>query len=236
MWRVGKVIKASAEAERFRSLAVEVTDWEGHRPGQHVAVRLTAEDGSQVVRDYSIASSPEESLPVFTVEKVDEGGVSSYLVDELQVGNRLELCGPLGEHFVWEVQMGAPLLLVAGGSGIVPLMSMIRHRAAVNNDAPTRLLYSLRSPKEFIYRSELERLTAADESLEVIPTFTNSPPPGWEGARGRVNFELLQDVAWPPEERPLAYISGPTQFVEKISALLLRLGYEPAHVKTEFFG
>jgi ferredoxin-NADP reductase len=200
-------------------------------------VRLTAEDGYQVERSYSIASPPEEAPRVtLTVERLDDGEVSPYLVDELRVGDKLELRGPIGGYFVWEARLGGPLLLVAGGSGIVPLMAMLRHRAAAGSSVPTRLLYSSRAYEDIIYREELDRLAAAGTALEVVHTLTRTQPPGWTGYRRRIDTVMLSEVAWPAAERPLAFICGPTPMVEAASASLVALGGDPQRIKTERFG
>jgi ferredoxin-NADP reductase len=202
-----------------------------------VDVRLTAEDGYQAERSYSIASPPEEQPRVtLTVERLDDGEVSPYLTDELRVGDKLELRGPIGGYFVWEARMGGPLLLVAGGSGIVPLMAMLRHRAAVGSTVPTRLLYSSRSYADIIYRDELDRLDQADQMLEVVQTLTRAQPPGWTGYHRRIDTDMLREVAWPSEQYPLMYICGPTPFVETAAASLVTLGHEPGRIKTERFG
>jgi len=209
----------------------------GHRAGQHVDVRLTAEDGYQAERSYSIASPPEEQPRVtLTVERLDDGEVSPYLTDELRIGDKLELRGPIGGYFVWEARLGGPLLLVAGGSGIVPLMAMLRHRAAVGSTIPTRLLYSSRSYADIIYREELEHLDEADQMLEVVQTLTRVQPPGWTGYHRRIDTDMLREVAWPSDQHPLMYICGPTPFVETAAASLVTLGHEPARIKTERFG
>jgi ferredoxin-NADP reductase len=209
----------------------------GHRPGQHVDVRLTAEDGYQAERSYSIASPPEEEPRVtLTVERLDDGEVSPYLTEELRAGDKLELRGPIGGYFVWEPSMGGPLLLIAGGSGIVPLMAMIRHRAAVGSTVPTRLLYSSRSVEDVIYRDELERLVSSTTMLEVALTLTRVQPPGWTGYHRRIDTDMLREVAWPLDQRPLTLICGPTPFVETAAANLVTLGYEPGRIKTERFG
>jgi ferredoxin-NADP reductase len=202
-----------------------------------VDVRLTAEDGYQAERSYSIASPPEEAPRVtLTVERLDDGEVSPYLTEELRVGDKLELRGPIGGYFVWEAQMGGPLLLVAGGSGIVPLMAMLRHRAAVGSTVATRLLYSSRSLEDVIYRDELERLMKSSTMLEVVQTLTRAQPPGWTGYARRIDTQMLREVAWPVEQRPLAFICGPTPFVETAAASLVDLGHEPGRIKTERFG
>jgi ferredoxin-NADP reductase len=171
-----------------------------------------------------------------TVERIDDGEVSPYLTEDLRVGDKLELRGPIGGYFVWEAQMGGPLLLVAGGSGIVPLMAMLRHRAVVGSSVPTRLLYSSRSLEDVIYRDELARLKEADQMLAVLHTLTRSHPSGWTGYSRRIDTQMMREVAWPVEQHPLAYICGPTPFVETAAASLVELGYEPARIKTERFG
>jgi ferredoxin-NADP reductase len=235
-WRIGEVVETHPETPRTRSLFLEVPGWEGHKAGQHVDVRLTAEDGYQTQRSYSIASAPEEGQLEIVVERLEDGEVSPYLTDELRVGDRLELRGPIGGWFTWEAREGGPLLLVAGGSGIAPLMAMIRHRAAANSDASCRLLYSSRSREETIYAEELDRLSAEDGALEVIHTLTRSQPPGWTGYSRRIDREMLKEIAPPPEERPLAFVCGPTPLVEAAASALVELGHDPARVKTERFG
>jgi ferredoxin-NADP reductase len=233
-WRVGEVVETVAETPRVRTLVLDVPAWPGHRAGQHVDVRLTAEDGYQAERSYSIASAPENGRVALTVERLDDGEVSPYLVDEVVAGDRFELRGPIGGYFVWEAGHGGPLLLVAGGSGVVPLMAMIRHRAAAGSDVPTRLLYSSRSWDHVIYRDELERL--AGDGLEVVHTLTRSQPPGWSGYSRRVDAELLREVAWPPDAEARAYVCGPTSFVESVASGLVELGHDPASIRTERFG
>ena len=236
LWRIGEVVEVVPETPRTKSLMLEVPGWEGHKAGQHIDVRLTAPDGYQAQRSYSIASAPEDWRLVLTVDRLDEGEVSSYLIDELMVGDRLELRGPIGGWFVWEARDGGPLLLVAGGSGVVPLMAMIRHRSSVGSDVPTRLVYSSRSYEEIIYRDELEGLAAQDDSLEVFHTLTRSRPEGWEGYDRRIDARMLSEVAWPPEESPVAFVCGPTPLVEAAASALVGLGHDPARVKTERFG
>ena len=214
---------------------MDPADWPGHRAGQHVDVRLTAEDGYQAQRSYSIASAPEDDHLVLTVERLEDGEVSPYLLDELRPGDALELRGPIGGYFVWNESHGGPLLLLAGGSGIVPLRSMLRHRAAVESSVPVRLLYSSRSLGEVIYREELARLDAAN-GVDVRFTLTREWPDGWQGFRRRIDRELLGEVAWPAEERPLVYVCGPTAFVETAANGLVDLGHDPRLIKTERFG
>ena len=219
----------------MRSIVLRVDDWPGHLPGQHVDVRLTAEDGYQAQRSYSIASAPEDGELTLTVERLDDGEVSPYLVDELRVDDELELRGPIGGYFVWREALGGPLLLVGGGSGIVPLRSMLRHRAAVGSTAPARLLYSARSLADVIYRDELTRLAEAGQ-VDLRLTLTRAKPDGWSGYARRIDREMLADVAWAPAERSLAYVCGPTGFVETAASALAELGHEPARIKTERFG
>ena len=236
-WQLGEVVATQAETARAKSITLSVPNWIGHRAGQHVDVRLTAEDGYQAERSYSISSPPEEQPRVtLTVERLDDGEVSPYLVDELRVGDKLELRGPIGGYFVWEASMGGPLLLVAGGSGMVPLMAMLRHRAAAGGSVATRLLYSSRSYEDVIYRDELDRLVRNTTMLEVVHTLTRVQPPGWTGYQRRVDTEMLREVAWPSDQRPLTFICGPTPFVESAAASLVRLGHEPGRIKTERFG
>ena len=236
-WQLGEVIETQMETVRSKSVLLAVPRWIGHQPGQHVDIRLTAEDGYQAQRSYSIASPPEDSERIaLTVERLEDGEVSPYLVDELRVGDKLELRGPIGGYFVWEEQMGGPLLLVAGGSGIVPLMAMIRHRQRVGSNVATRLIYSSRFYEDIIYRDELDRIASDDNMLEVVYTLTRTQPPGWTGYHRRIDAGLLGEIAWPPEQRPLAFICGPTQFVETSASGLISLGYEPTRTKTERFG
>jgi ferredoxin-NADP reductase len=234
-WRLADVVEVQGETPQTKSLVLSVPGWEGHLPGQHVDVRLTAEDGYQAERSYSIASAPAGERVDLTVERLDDGEVSPYLTDELRTGDKLEIRGPIGGYFTWDIVHGGPLLLVGGGSGVVPLMAMLRHRAARGSQVPTRLLYSSRSFEEVIYREELARL-AADPTLEVIHTLTRAQPPDWTGYRRRIDEAMLAEVVWPPTDRPLAYVCGPTRLVETVASTLVSLGLEPARVKTERFG
>jgi ferredoxin-NADP reductase len=235
-WSIAEVVETSPDTPRTKSLFLEIPDWEGHRAGQHVDVRLTAEDGYQAQRSYSIASAPEEGRVELLVERLEDGEVSPYLTDELRPGDGLELRGPIGGWFAWEAREGGPLFLVAGGSGIAPLMAMIRHRRAAGNDTPVRLLFSSRSYEEIIFREELERVAAEDATLEIIHTLTRSTPPGWEGYDRRIDEEMLGEVAFSPGERPLSFVCGPTPLVETVATDLVGLGHDPARVKTERFG
>jgi len=235
-WQLATVAETIAETPRTRSLVLDVPAWAGHRAGQHVDVRLTAEDGYQAQRSYSIASAPEDARLMLTVDRLPDGEVSPYLVDELRVGDQLELRGPIGGYFTWDQSVGGPLLLIAGGSGIVPLMAMIRHRAAVNSMVPTRLVFSARTADDLIYHTELDRLAAEDATLEVSYTLTRTQPPGWTGYTRRLDHELLQAVAWPPQTNPLIFVCGPTPLVESAAAACTALGYEATRIKTERFG
>jgi ferredoxin-NADP reductase len=236
-WQIGEVVAIRPETVRARSITLDLPGWIGHRAGQHVDVRLTAQDGYQAQRSYSIASPPEEAPRVtLTVERLDDGEVSPYLTEELHIGDQLELRGPIGGYFVWEVLMGGPLLLVAGGSGIVPLMAMLRHRAAMGSTVATRLLYSSRALEDVIYRDELDQLTKSSTMLEMVQTLTRAQPPGWTGYGRRIDLQMLREVAWPVEQHPLTFICGPTPFVETAASNLVKLGHEPARIKTERFG
>jgi len=237
LWRLGEVVEVVVETPRTKSLVLEVPGWEGHKAGQHVDVRLTAEDGYQAQRSYSIASAAEEDQRLtLTVDRLEDGEVSPYLTEVLMRGDRLEFRGPIGGYFTWEAREGGPLLLVGGGSGVVPLMAMIRQRVAVGSDVPVRLLYSSRSYEEIIYREELETLAAKEGSLEVIHTLTRSRPDGWSGYARRIDAQMLEEVGWSPQERPLVFVCGPTPFVEGVGNTLVEVGHDPGRVKTERFG
>ena len=235
-WRIAEVVEVVPETPGTKSLVLDVPGWKGHRAGQHVDVRLTAEDGYQAQRSYSIASAPEDGRLALTVESLEDGEVSPYLTEVLEAGDRLELRGPIGGYFAWEAGDGGPLLLVGGGSGVVPLMAMIRHKVASGSDAPARLLLSSRSYDEIIYRDELGSLSAKDGSLEVFHALTRSTPEGWTGYDRRVDAGMLAEVSWPPTDNPLAFVCGPTPLVEAVATALVGLGHEPARVKTERFG
>ena len=234
-WQLATVAELVDETARSKSLVLDLPAWPGHRAGQHVDVRLTAEDGYQAQRSYSIASGPEDDNLVLTVERLEDGEVSPYLVDELKAGDELELRGPIGGYFVWDQSTGGPLLLIAGGSGVVPFRAMLRHRVAVGAETAVRVLYSARSLDEVLYREEFLAL-GSDEDIGVRLALTRAWPDSWQGHRGRITPELLRDVSWPAEERPLIYICGPTAFVEAIAGQLVAIGHDPSRIKTERFG
>jgi ferredoxin-NADP reductase len=223
------VVELIEETPTTKSIVLDLPEWQGHRAGQHVDVRVTAEDGYQAERSYSIASAPEDEGVVLTVERLDDGEVSPYLTDVLRSGDDLELRGPIGGYFVWDESLGGPLFLVGGGSGVVPLRAMLRHHRAVASRVPARLLYSARTREEIIYREELVQFDARI-------TLTREQPEGWQGHTGRIGRELLEDVAWPPADRPLVYVCGPTGFVETAAELLVALAHEPGRIRTERFG
>jgi ferredoxin-NADP reductase len=231
-WQIATVEAVSDETARVRTIVLDASDWPGHRAGQHLDVRLTAEDGYRAERSYSIASAPGEPVAI-TVERLDDGEVSPYLTEELRVTDALELRGPVGGYFVWDGDDGAPLFLAAGGSGVVPLRAILRHRRRSGSDVPARLLYSSRSLDDVIYRDELAEPA---DGVDVVHTLTRAQPPGWTGYARRVDSAMLAEVAWPVDENPLAFVCGPTSFVEAVASGLVALGYRPERVKTERFG
>ena len=235
IWRVAEVAKIVDETPRVKSLVLDVPGWPGHRPGQHVDVRLTAEDGYQAQRSYSVASEPENTRLMLTVELIEEGEVSPYLTSDVRPGDKFELRGPIGGYFVWTVAMGGPLFLVAGGSGIAPLMSMLRYRAAVKSTIPALLLYSSRTFEDIIYREELDQMAARD-GLTVVYTLTRRQPSGWSGGARRIDRSMLASVSPSVTARPRIFICGPTSLVESTAESLLELGYERNFIKTERFG
>lgn len=236
-WRIARVVETRRETARVATIVFDVPGWEGHRAGQHLDVRLTAEDGYQAQRSYSIASPPEDGARVaLSVERLDDGEVSPYLTDELRVGDAVELRGPIGGWFTWEAEQGGPLLLVAGGSGVVPLVAMLRHRARAGDDTPTRLLYSSRTLEDVIYREELGRLVDESGTLQVWHALTRSQPTGWSSYARRIDRQMLDEVSWPPQERPRVFVCGPTPLVESVASALVELGHAPALVKAERYG
>jgi ferredoxin-NADP reductase len=235
-WQTAAVREVIAETPRVKSLVLHVADWPGHLPGQHVDVRLTGEDGYQAQRSYSIASPPETANLMLTVEHIDEGEVSPYLANEARPGDRFELRGPIGGYFVWTVTVGGPLFLVAGGSGVAPLMAMLRHRAAARNTSPAILLYSSRTFEDIIYRDELDRLAAPGNGLTVGHTLTRVQPAGWTGGARRIDRDMLASCGFPASRCARCFVCGPTPLVETTARSLLSLGHERNLIKTERFG
>jgi len=234
-WQPGTVVELVPETPRATSIVLELPGWPGHRAGQHVDVRLTAADGYQAQRSYSIASAPEDGYLVLTVGSVPDGEVSPYLAGELRPGDELELRGPVGGYFVWDDSIREPVLLVAGGLGIVPFRSMLRHRQAARGDVAVRLLYSARSLEDVIYREELMRLAAYDE-VDIRFALTRQWPRTWHGHSGRIDSRLLSEVSWSAVDRPRVFICGPTPFVETAASTLAAQGQPPDRIKTERFG
>ncbi len=235
-WRVAEVREIIVETPRVKTLILNVPDWPGHLAGQHVHIRLTAEDGYQAQRSYSIASPPEDAFLALTVELVDDGEVSSYFVHELRRGDKFEVRGPIGEYFTWTVAQGGPLFLIAGGSGIVPLMSMLRHRQRAGSDVPATLLYSSRSYGEIIYRAELDALARDDAALRVVNTLTRTRPIGWDGQTRRIDKAMLAEFGFAPSDLAKTYVCGSNPLVEAVTTNLVALGYDPLRIKTERFG
>jgi len=235
-WQVGTVTAVRDETPTARTLSIEVPEWRGHLAGQHVDVRLTAPDGYSAQRSYSIASASGGTRVDLTVQRLDDGEVSPYLAQVLSVGDPVELRGPIGGWFVWDPDHTGPVLLVGGGSGLVPLMAMIRTRAAAGNRAPFRLVYSARSAETALYTGELTDLGQADPGLEVTHVYTRVTPPGWPWPAGRVTGGVLAAAGWPPEKAPAVFVCGPTGFVETAADLLVEAGHQPAKIKTERFG
>ena len=235
-WQLTEVRDIVVETPRVKSVLLKAASWPGHLPGQHVDIRLTADDGYQAQRSYSIASPPEEEMLVLTVERVKDGEISPYLLDELRVGDRLELRGPIGGYFVWTAAVSGPLCLIAGGSGVTPLMAMLRHRDRLSARAPAVLLYSARSLEDVIYRKELHSMGHRDSSLRVVHALTREQPKGWTGHRGRIDSTVLAANCFAPAQNPAIYVCGPTAFVEFISDQLVELGFDPFTIKTERFG
>jgi len=232
IWQTATVTSVTTETDAVRTIRLDVPNWPGHQAGQHLDVRLTAEDGYTAERSYSIATAAGEPVAI-TVERLDDGEVSPYLTEELRAGDQLELRGPIGGWFVWDTSDGGPLLLIAGGSGIVPLRAILRHRQRTGSDVPARLLYSSRTLADVIYHSELDQCR---DGVEVSYTLTRSQPPGWTGYSGRADAALLGKIAWPASQHPLTFVCGPTSFVEAVAGSLVALGYPAGRVKTERFG
>jgi ferredoxin-NADP reductase len=236
-WQIATVTKVKRETPRTSSFTLALPDWQPHKAGQHYDVRLTAEDGYQVERSYSIASEPERTGFIdLTVDKIEDGEVSPYLHDVVMVGDQLQVRGPIGGYFVWDAGMREPLFLIGGGSGIVPLMSILRHRAAAKSTVPTRLLYSVRTEQDIIYRDELEALSNKMDGLEVFVTLTRSHPADWKGYTRRIDAEMLQELVKPPGSEVRVFVCGPTALVENAANALVQLGIPASAVKTERFG
>jgi ferredoxin-NADP reductase len=236
-WRLGTVAALRDETPTVRTVTLGLPSWPGHRPGQHVDVRLTAEDGYSVERSYSIASEPERDGEIdITVERIPDGEVSPFLHEVVIVGDRLEVRRPIGGSFVWDASIQGPLLLVAGGSGVVPLMAMLRHRARARSSTPTRLLFSSRRLEDVIYRDELERLAGRGDGFVMVHTLTRSQPPGWTGYARRIDEPMLREVAAPLGPGVRGYICGPTALVETAANALVGLGLPPERIRTERFG
>jgi ferredoxin-NADP reductase len=229
-WRSARIAEIVRETHDAATLVLDVPDWNGHRAGQHVDVRLTADDGYQAQRSYSIASAPEDGLQI-TVERLDDGEVSPWFVDVARLGDRFEVRGPFGGWFVWDAAQGGPLLLIAGGSGLVPLMAMLRHRRNARSHVEARVLVSARDPEEVLYRAELPTTGA-----ELVFTYTRRAPEGWSGYTRRVDRAMLDDVAYPADAGARTYICGPTAFVESVANDLVALGHDAADIRTERFG
>src|SRR5690349_7477485 len=236
-WQIASVKDVKPETANVKSFTLVLPQWMRHRAGQHYDLRLTAQDGYQAQRSYSIASEPEREGEVdLTVERIDDGEVSTYLHDVLVPGDRVEARGPIGGYFVWEATMTEPLLLIAGGSGVVPLMSMIRHRAAAGGTNPTALLYSSRTFEDIIYARELEQLQRTNAGLQVFHTLTRSQPPGWNGYARRIDQDMLREVAGPLGRSVQVYICGPTLLVETVANALVTIAIHSSQTRTERFG
>jgi len=236
-WQLATITAVRDETPTVRSFTLGLPAWPGHRPGQHVDLRLTAEDGYSVERSYSIASEPERAGSVdITVERIEGGEVSAFLHDIVVPGDRLEVRGPIGGYFVWEALQGDPVLLVGGGSGVVPLMAMVRHRARAGSAVPMRLLFSSRGPDEIIYRDELDRLTAAGDGFDAIHTLTRRQPDGWTGYARRIDEAMLSEVLAPLGSSVRCYACGPTALIETVANALVALGLPPDRIRTERFG
>ena len=235
-WLIARARGIAEETDRVRTIVLDCPGWPGHLPGQHIDIRLTAEDGYQAQRSYSIAAPADGEQVVITVELVDEGEVSPFLIEDLRIGDRIEIRGPIGGYFIWKPSRGGPLQLIGGGSGVVPLMAMLRARVRAGSDVPVRYLSSARSHDDLIYRSEVESISSEVDGVEVLRTLTRCKPPDWTSLEGRVDRVMLAQHVWPSFTRPLCYVCGPTGFVESVANSLVALGHQPGRVKTERFG
>jgi ferredoxin-NADP reductase len=234
-WATAEVVELIDESPRVRSLVLSSPGWPGHLPGQHIDVRLTAEDGYQAQRSYSLATPEEGDLLTITVEVIEEGEVSPYLTEDLPVGDRIEIRGPIGGYFVWEASQGDPVQLIGGGSGVVPLMAMLRAKVRDGSNTRFRYLSSARSHEDLLFGNELEAMGSHDD-VTVTHTLTRSHPEDWSGPTRRVDRSMLEEYAWSPEDRPLVYVCGPTGFVESVATALVEIGHETDHIRTERFG
>jgi ferredoxin-NADP reductase len=234
-WREVTIRAIRPETPSIKTLALDVPGWPGHAAGQHVDIRLTAEDGYQAQRSYSIASAPGTTDLELAVERIEDGEVSPYLTEDARPGDGFELRGPIGGYFVWDPARDEPLLLVGGGAGLVPLMAMLRQRRATGTTVDSRLLLSARTLEDVLYRDELGELRGASVDVQITLT-RGAAPPGWDGFTRRIDRDMLMELGPPPSERPRAYVCGPTPFVEEAARLLVELGHEPARVHTERFG
>lgn len=236
-WLLATAAATKSETPRVKTIVFDVPRWRGHLAGQHVDIRLTAEDGYQAQRSYSIASPQGANTRLeLTVEHVEEGEVSPFLLDVMALGDTIELRGPIGGYFTWRPGETGPVMLIAGGSGVVPLMSMLRTRASAGDRTPVRLLYSSRTQADIIYRDELDAQASADGGVAIIHTLTRAQPPGWAGERGRIGQAMLSRHCWPATERPRIFVCGPTPFVEAVADALVALEHAPERIKTERFG
>lgn len=235
-WRLAEVTAVRDETPRARTLVLNVAGWSGHLAGQHVDVRLTADDGYQAQRSYSIASPPQSASLQLLIERIPDGEVSPYLTEVVRPGDRIELRGPIGGYFTWTAAEGGPLLLIGGGSGIVPLASILAYRDEAAVGLPTRLLYSARTAEDIIYRAQLDAWAKKDPTLGVALTLTRHAPSDWGGRRGRIDAGFLSELAFPAARDPLVFVCGPTSMVEQTADHLVRLGYAPARIRTERFG
>ena len=236
-WQLATITAIRPETANVKSFTFSLPRWSAHRAGQHYDIRLTAADGYRAQRSYSIASEPERTGQIdLTIELVDGGEVSAFMHGVAAVGDRIEVRGPIGGYFVWEAALGGPLLLVAGGSGVVPLMSMLRHRAAAGSTAPARLLYSSRTYDDVIYRDELDRLASSGDAFKLFLTLTRSQPPGWAGFARRIDARMLSEVSQLYGVKALTFVCGPTALVETAANGLVELGLRSERIKTERFG
>lgn len=236
VWRVSRLVESREETSTARTLVLNVPDWPGHLAGQHVDVRLTAADGYSTQRSYSIAGPAEDEKLPLTVQRVPDGEVSPYLTETFSVGDPVEIRGPVGGWFVWRPTSGEPVLLVAGGSGIVPLMAMVRARRRAGSRAPFRLIYSVRAPRDVYYAEELSRSVRDEAGLDVTYVYTRAVPDGWARPPGRLDMAAVNDAGWPVRFEPTCFVCGPTGFVESVADILRALGHDPGRVRTERFG